>query len=171
MYARVSLQQALNTGLDVAVVNTQRKRVSWLEERMERLLGKERQRVRYPLICLPMFTFLSKMLIEGYVEICHGDNIAVNLHNYFYFQATFLNSHVIIYMHSFVLDCSFEFLIDPLMFPITKFYRSLFDIHVFRGHSLYRNRPKPSVNIETEQKHLFFQLATTLTSSLYMLQL
>ena len=42
VYARNDLQHSLKVGGDVT---TARKRVSWLEDRMERLLGKKRQRV------------------------------------------------------------------------------------------------------------------------------
>ena len=45
MYARAALQRALKEGLGGDDVLTARKRVGWLEDRMERLLGKKRQRV------------------------------------------------------------------------------------------------------------------------------
>ena len=42
VFARNDLQHSLKVGGDVT---TARKRVGWLEDRMERLLGKKRQRV------------------------------------------------------------------------------------------------------------------------------
>ncbi len=43
-YARLDLQKALKGGGDV---NRARKRVGWLEDRMENLLGKKRVRVSF----------------------------------------------------------------------------------------------------------------------------
>jgi hypothetical protein len=42
-YARVTLQNALKTNGDIT---TARKRVNYLEDRMENLLGRKRQRVQ-----------------------------------------------------------------------------------------------------------------------------
>ena len=41
-YARVALKKALGSGGDVTAA---RKRIGWLDERLERLLGKKRKRV------------------------------------------------------------------------------------------------------------------------------
>jgi hypothetical protein len=44
VYARVDLQKALKEGVN-SNISTARKRISWLEDRVDNLLGKRRQRV------------------------------------------------------------------------------------------------------------------------------